>query len=48
MITELLAEKNDDIKHKDFCVEEFNTNQFQTESQEHEKQDLLALLLYEW
>ena len=44
VITELLAEKNDDIKHKDFCVEEFNTNQFQTERKEHEKQDLLAFI----
>merc|ERR1740130_2218593 len=25
MVTQLLAEKNDEIKHKDFCVEEFNT-----------------------
>jgi chromosome segregation ATPase len=42
MITQLLAEKQDEIKHKDFCVEEFNTNQLQTERKEREKQDLLA------
>jgi len=44
MITQLLAEKQDEIKHKDFCVEEFNTNQVQTERKEAEKQDLLALI----
>jgi len=44
MITQLVAEKNDEIKHKDFCVEEFNTNQLQTERKEREKQDLLALI----
>merc|ERR1712190_508706 len=27
MIAQLLKEKEDEIKHKDFCVEEFNTNQ---------------------
>jgi len=31
MVAELLKEKEDEIKHKDFCVEEFNTNQLQTE-----------------
>jgi len=44
MISQLLAEKQDEIKHKDFCVEEFNTNQVQTERKEAEKQDLLALI----
>jgi chromosome segregation ATPase len=44
MITQLMAEKQDEIKHKDFCVEEFNTNQVQTERKEAEKQDLLALI----
>merc|ERR1719238_1986915 len=44
MIAQLLAEKKDEIKHKDFCVEEFNTNQVQTERKEAEKQDLLALI----
>jgi len=39
-----LKEKEDEIKHKDFCVEEFNTNQLQTEKKEHEKEDLLALI----
>merc|ERR1719201_3204213 len=31
MVAQLLKEKADEIKHKDFCVEEFNTNQLQTE-----------------
>merc|ERR1719401_1008890 len=42
MIAQLLKEKDDEIKHKDFCVEEFNTNQLQTEKKEREKQDLIA------
>jgi DNA repair exonuclease SbcCD ATPase subunit len=44
MITQLTAEKQDEIKHKDWCVDEFNTNQVQTERKEAEKQDLLALI----
>merc|ERR1719310_873532 len=42
MIAQLLKEKEDEIKHKDFCVEEFNTNQLQTEKKEREKSDLEA------
>jgi hypothetical protein len=42
MIAQLLKEKEDEIKHKDFCVDEFNTNQLQTEKKEREKVDLLA------
>merc|ERR1711920_842211 len=42
MIAQLLKEKEDEIKHQDFCVDEFNTNQLQTEKKEREKQDLLA------
>merc|ERR1719382_726887 len=42
MITQLLREKEDEIKHKDFCVEELNTNQLQTETKEREKSDLIA------
>ena len=44
MITQLTAEKQDEIKHKAWCVDEFNTNQVQTERKEAEKQDLLALI----
>jgi len=42
MIAQLLVEKADEIKHKDFCVDEFNTNQLQTEKKEREKSDLIA------
>jgi len=42
MIAQLLKEKEDEIKHKDFCVDEFNANQLQTEKKDREKQDLLA------
>jgi len=42
MVSQLLQEKADEIKHKDFCVEEFNTNQLQTEKKERHKEDLLA------
>merc|ERR1719265_1623944 len=42
MIAQLLTEKADEIKHKDFCTDEFNTNQLQTEKKEREKSDLIA------
>jgi len=42
MIIQLLKEKEDEIKHKDFCVNDFNTNQLQTEKKEREKEDVLA------
>merc|ERR1719191_643372 len=42
MINQLLKEKEDEIKHKDFCVDEFNKNQLQTEKKEREKSDLEA------
>merc|ERR1712127_1164154 len=42
MIAQLMKEKADEIKHKDFCVDEFNTNQLQTEKKEREKTDLIA------
>lgn len=42
MVTELLKEKADEIKHKDFCVDEFSQNQKQTEAKERERQDLVA------
>merc|ERR1719281_735162 len=38
----LLKAKEDEIKHKDFCVNDFNTNQLQTEQKEREKEDLIA------
>merc|ERR1719240_825881 len=42
MIAQLLVEKADEIKHKDFCVDEFNKNQLETEKKEREKEDLIA------
>merc|ERR1719453_1208155 len=42
MIAQLLKEKEDEIKHKDFCVDEFNKNQLETERKEREKSDLEA------
>jgi len=42
MIAQLIKEKEDEIKHKDFCTDELNTNQLQTEKKTREKTDLLA------
>merc|ERR1719178_410116 len=42
MVSQLLKEKEDEIKHKDFCVDEFNTNELQTEKKTRKKQDLTA------
>merc|ERR1711972_566529 len=42
MVAQLLKEKNDEIKHKIFCVDELNTNQLQTERKEREKEDFIA------
>merc|ERR1712072_1241954 len=42
MVTQLLKEKEDEIKHKDFCTDEFNTNQLQTEKKTRGKEDLAA------
>jgi len=42
MVAQLLKEKADEIKHKDFCVEEFNTNELQTEKKTRAKSDLTA------
>merc|ERR1711865_940865 len=42
MVAQLLKEKEDEIKHKDFCVDEFNTNELQTEKKTRAKRDLTA------
>jgi len=42
MVVQLIKEKEDEIKHKDFCVDEFNSNQLQTEKKVREKADVLA------
>jgi predicted neutral ceramidase superfamily lipid hydrolase len=44
MIAQLLKEKEDEIKHKDFCVDGFNENEKMTQQQEHEKTDLETLI----
>jgi len=40
MISQLLKEKDDEIKHRDFCIEEFNKNALETERKDREKSDL--------
>jgi len=40
LIAALQKEKEDEIKHKDFCVEEFNTNQLATEKKTRLKEKL--------
>jgi len=42
MIEDIRSEKEEDAKKKDFCIDELNTNQLQTENEEREKQDLTA------
>merc|ERR1719421_272043 len=42
MVAQLLKEKADEIKHKDFCTDEFNTNELQTEKKTRSKEDLSA------
>mmetsp|Transcript_43615 Transcript_43615/g.81440 ORF Transcript_43615/g.81440 Transcript_43615/m.81440 type:complete len:687 (-) Transcript_43615:92-2152(-) len=42
MIVKLLEEKEAEIKKKDFCVDELNTNQLQTEKKTRDKEDLIA------
>merc|ERR1719181_2341404 len=41
MIAQLLKEKDDEIKHRDFCIEEFNKNALETERKNREKSDLV-------
>merc|ERR1719451_281894 len=42
MVAQLLKEKEDEIKHKDFCTDEFNSNELQTEKKTRSKEDLTA------
>merc|ERR1719146_151276 len=42
MIEKLIKEKEDEIKHKDFCVEELNSNERDTEMKERDRADLEA------
>jgi len=42
MIKQLMTDKEDEIKHKDDCVEGFNTNEKETMDEERTKKDLTA------
>eukprot|EP00403_Amphidinium_massartii_P034326 CAMPEP_0178432880 /NCGR_PEP_ID=MMETSP0689_2-20121128/32619_1 /TAXON_ID=160604 /ORGANISM="Amphidinium massartii, Strain CS-259" /LENGTH=688 /DNA_ID=CAMNT_0020054893 /DNA_START=63 /DNA_END=2129 /DNA_ORIENTATION=+ len=42
MVAQLMKEKADEIKHRDFCTGEFNENQLQTERKERTKEDVAA------
>jgi len=44
MVAALLAEKEEEIKHKDFCNDELNENQLQTEKKERDKSDTELLI----
>merc|ERR1719231_1073510 len=44
MIATLMKEQADEVKHKDFCVDELNTNQLQTEKKQREKVELEATI----
>merc|ERR1719272_825896 len=42
MVTNLVKEKEDEIKHKDFCIEEINNNERDIEMKERDKADKSA------
>merc|ERR1719473_2511901 len=42
MVAQLMKEKEDEIKHKDWCIDEMNTNELQTEKKERARDDLTA------
>jgi outer membrane murein-binding lipoprotein Lpp len=42
MVDKLIKEKEDEIKHKDFCIEELNNNERDTEMKERDRDDLVA------
>jgi len=42
MVDKLVKEKEDEIKHKDFCIEEINNNERDTEMKERDRDDLIA------
>merc|ERR1719316_705234 len=44
MIAELMQEKKDEIKHRDYCIENLNKNEANTERKDREKKDVLALI----
>jgi len=44
MIDKLLKEKQDEIKHKDFCIEEINNNERDTEMKERDRADIEVVI----
>merc|ERR1719201_1172084 len=44
MIAELMKQKKDEIKHRDYCIENLNTNEANTERKDREKKDVLTLI----
>merc|ERR1719157_394150 len=44
MVDKLTKEKEDEIKHKDFCVEEINNNERDTENKQRDRADLEATI----
>merc|ERR1719162_1138639 len=42
MVDKLVKESEDEIKHKDFCIEEINNNERDTEMKERDRDDLVA------
>jgi len=42
MIDELMKEKKDEIAHRDYCIENLNNNERNTERKDREKKDVLA------
>jgi len=41
MIAQLLKDKEDEIKHKDYCIDGLNENEKETQKNEHEKKNLI-------
>merc|ERR1719482_2576550 len=41
MIAQLLKDKEDEIKHKDYCIEGLNENEKETQKNEHEKKNVI-------
>merc|ERR1719316_834539 len=42
MVDKLVKEKEDEIKHKDFCIDKLNSNEMATEGKTRDKADLEA------
>jgi len=41
MVAQLLKDKEDEIKHRDYCIEGLNENEKETQKNEHEKKNLI-------